>query len=53
VIVPSLAYPDLFYEQTDSGAKCFKSNKSNDNNGNLRTEAEKNIRIHLTIFASM
>ncbi|PAN44475.1 hypothetical protein PAHAL_9G046300 [Panicum hallii] len=29
---------------TDSGAKRFKSNKSNDNNGNLRTEAETDSR---------
>ncbi|PVH31052.1 hypothetical protein PAHAL_9G046300 [Panicum hallii] len=28
----------------DSGAKRFKSNKSNDNNGNLRTEAETDSR---------
>ena len=39
-----LAYPDPFYEQTDSGAKRFKSNKSNDNNGNVRTEAETDSR---------
>ena len=44
MIVPSLAYPDLFHEQTDSGAKRFKTNKSNDNNGNLRTEAETDSR---------
>jgi len=44
VIVPSLAYPDLFHEQTDSGAKRFKTNKSNDNNGNVRTEAETDSR---------
>ncbi|KAF8708931.1 hypothetical protein HU200_029846 [Digitaria exilis] len=43
-IFHSLAYPDLFDEQTDSGAKRFKTNKSNDNNGNLRTEADTDSR---------
>ncbi|KAF8778981.1 hypothetical protein HU200_003086 [Digitaria exilis] len=43
-IFHSLAYPDLFDEQTDSGPKRFKTNKSNDNNGNLRTEADTDSR---------
>ncbi|RLN39032.1 transcription factor bHLH79 [Panicum miliaceum] len=39
-----IAYCRHYVIETDSGAKRFKSNKSNGNNGNLRTEAETDSR---------